>query len=301
MSDLNDWRLAYPGTVLDFGLLSTDYPFSVQMEMGEADVVLQDIPHPTSDGALFGKDSYGGFDITFNLTTIPDFPLPAKPWVTALDLFSSFKSRWRADSIRRIPGEYATLTNLDRNRMVYGRPRKIAPKTSRLRQGLIEYVALFQTNDPNFYSGTEKAALITPVPPASGGFTVPLTPPFNTAVGSAELAPTENEGDLETWPIINFHGPGANYSLELLDGPTSLWSITVPDQIKFDQVLTIDTRPWRRSATLSGGRPANGRLRGTQIEKCMIPVGAFDFRFKVRDESGTAFADVKWRDAYASL
>jgi hypothetical protein len=300
MPDLNEWRLAYSDVTLDFGLLSTEFPFSVQVEITDADAILQDLGHPTSDGAVFGKDSLGGFDITFTLTTVPDFPIPDNPWRTALDLFSSFKTKWRADSIRRIPGVYATLTNLDRDRLVYGRPRKIAPKLARVRKGTIEYVAVFNTNDPNFYGATEKVALITPVPPPAGGFTTPLVPPFNTAVGSAELAPTDNVGDLETWPVIAFHGPGAAFSVELLDGGTSLWTISIPDNVKFDEVLTVDTRPWSRSATING-KPANGKVRGTQLEKCQIPVGEFDFRFKVRDESGTAFADIKWRDAFASL
>lgn len=300
MSDLNDWRLTYPGASLDFGTLSTEYPFSVQVEIGEADLINQDQRHPTSDGMVFGKDSLGGFDLTFNLTTIPEFPLPPKPWVGALDLFSAFKTKWRADPVRLNPGVYAELANLDRGRMVYGRPRKIAPKSTRLRKGLLEYVAVFTTNDPNFYSTTEKAALITPVPPPSGGFTVPLTAPFSTAVGSAELAPTINAGDTDAWPIVSFHGPGKAFSIELLNNTETVWELSVPTQLKFDEVLTVDTRPWSRSATING-RPANGRVRGSQIEKCFIPVGAFTFRFKVSDPSGTAFADAKWRDAFASL
>lgn len=301
MSDLNDWKLEYADVELDFGTMAdTDFPFSVQVEVGETDIVTQDSVHPTSDGTIFGKDALGGFDLIFTLTTLPEWPLVAKPWVNALDLFSAFKAAWRADDIRRIPGAYAMLTNLDRERMVFGRPRKIAPKLARTRKGLIEYVATFTTNGPDFYGMTEKAAIITPVPPVVGGFTPPLIPPFSTAVGSAEIAPTENEGDLRAWPVIQVHGPGSAFSLELLDGPTVLWKISIPGQIKFDQIVTIDTRPWSRSATVNG-RPANGWLRGTQLEKCMIPVGEFDLRFKVTDASGTAFAVTKWRDGFASL
>lgn len=300
MSDLNEWRLAYPGTSFDFGTLAFNYPLKTQVDIGSVDTTVQDQRHPSSDGMIMGRDSFGGFDMTFTITTIPEFPLPVKPWEDALDLFGAMQAAWRADAIRRTPGQYASLTNLDRNRRVYGRPRKIAAKTTDLRQGLMGVVASFQTNDPNFYDETEKLAIITPVPPAGGGFTTPLTPPFSTAGSADEIAPTVNDGNLETWPIIKFHGPGRAHSLSLLDGSDVLWTIKVPDEIKYDEVLTVDTRPWSRSATING-KPANGRIRGTRLEECTIPVGTFDFQYKVTDASGTAFADIRWRDAYASL
>lgn len=300
MSDLNEWRLAYPGTTLDFGTLDTDYPLAVQVDVGTYDLTTQDQSHPTSDGAIFGRDKFGGFTLTFDGRIIPEWPLTATPWHSALDLYSAFKAKWRADSIRRVAGSYATLSNLDRERMVYGRPRKCDPKTTAARRGLMDFVATFDTNDPNFYDTTEKVALITPIPPSSGGFTVPLTPPFSTAVGTGELAPMVNEGDLQTWPVVEFHGPGVDHSLELLAGVSHLWKIVITGKLAYDEVLRVDTRPWSRSATLNG-KPANGRLRGSQIELCTLPVGTFSARYKVKDASGTAFADIRWRDAYASL
>ncbi len=304
MSDLNEWRLSYSDTTFNFGTLASDYPLATQVDMSDVDITDQDERHSFSDGVVMGKDSFGGFTLTFGLKTIPDFPLPEKPWVDSLDLGSAFRAAWRADDIRRIPGQYATLLNVDRNRLVYGRPRKFAPKYDRLRKGLTEWLATFVTNGPDWYSGTEKAALITPVPPVGGGFTTPLTPPFSTAVGGSELAAMVNEGDLATWPVIRFHGPGKDYTLTLLDGVTPLWSITVSGQINFDQYVTVDTRPWSRGATITTGSkvaPANGRIRGDLLEDCKLPVGEFDAQFKVTDASGTAFADIKWRDAYASL
>jgi hypothetical protein len=284
---------------LNFGNLSTTHPFKVQVEIGAIDIDTQDTRHPTSDGVVMGIDSFGGFDLTFGLTTIPE---PGeKPYMAALDKLSAFRAAWRADSIRRVPGQYAVLSNLERERQVYGRPRQVAPKLARVRKGTAEYVAAFTSTDPNFYDTTEKVFLITPVPPAGGGFTAPLSPPFSTVAGAAELSPlVTNVGDLPTWPVVTFHGPGATPSIELLQGATVLWNLRVEGQIKYDEVLTVDTRPWRRSATING-KPANGRLRGTQMEKCQIPVGSYNLRYKVKDKSGTSFVDVKWRDAFASL
>lgn len=304
MSDLNEWRLSYPEAEFNFGILASDYPLATQVDFSDIDMDLQDQAHPRSDGMVMGKDVLGGFTLTFDLKTIPEFPLPDKPWVNSLDLFSAFKAAWRADPVRRVPGRYCSLLNVDRNRLVYGRPRKCAPKFDRLRRGTTQWLATFDTNGPDWYSGTEKAALITPVPPVGGGFVTPLVPPFSTAVSGAELAPMVNDGDLATWPVITLHGPGKDYSLTLLDGATKLWTITVIGQINFDQTVVIDTRPWSRSATTHTGAvvsPANGRLRGVALEACQLPVGSFEMQFKVTDPTGTAFADIKWRDAYASL
>lgn len=311
MTDLNEWRLEYPGVSFDFGTLASTFPFSAQVEFGDTDSVVEDTKHPTADGTIMGKDTLGGFDMTFTLTTVPEFPIPDSPWRSALDLFSAFKAKWRADAVRLNPGEYATLTNLDRNRLVYGRPRKCTPKNARLRKGQVEYVSTFQTNGPNFYSATENLALITPIPVSSGGFGSPLRSPLSTEVGTVDLAEgISNDGDMPSWPVLEFHGPGKAYSFELLDGVNSLWQITIPDAIAYDEILVVDTRPWSRGAVIGkddGGelvdiRPANGLIRGTQLELCTIPVGEdFSYRFRVTDRSGTAFAVARSRDAYAGM
>lgn len=300
MSDLNNWRLEYPGVALDFGNASTGHPFKVQVDVGAPAIKTQDADHPSSDGRVMGLDSLGGFDLVFNLTTLPNGQ--PKPYMGAMDSISSFLAKWRGDTVRREAGSYATLSNLERGRMVWGRPRQAAPKYGRIRQGLGEYVAMFATVDPNFYSTTEKIYLITPIPPAGGGFTVPLSPPFSTAATGAELSPLiSNVGELATWPVVEFHGPGTNPSIELMQGASVLWNLRVADQIKYDEVLRVDTRPWSRGATING-KPANGLLRGDQMEQCKIPVGTnYRLRYKVKDKTGTSFVSVKWRDAYAGL
>lgn len=300
MADLNEWRLQYGAVDFTFGTLASTYPFSAQVDITDAEGTYQDRNHPTSDGVVMGKDVLGGFDLNFALTTIPAYPPVVKPWDAPLNLFSAFKSKWRADDIRLIPGAYATLMNVDRNKLVYGRPRKMGQDLKKARRGVIGYQAQFATNDPNFYSGTEKTAIITPNPGSSGGLVGPLVSPLTVVGSTLDVSAAVNAGDLPTWPIVEFQGPFDSASLELLSGATVVWSLSIPTQLKFDEKITIDTRPWSRSATLNG-KPANGRVRGTQLEKCKLPVGSYQWRYKVVDRTGTAFARMKWRDAYASL
>jgi hypothetical protein len=299
MSDLNDWRLDYPGVSFEFGTLVTGYPFSVQVDIGDTDISDQDQDHPTTDGVIMGKDKLGGFVLNFDMKLVPEHPLVDEMWITPLDAYSQFRAAWRADAVRRSAGAYATLTNLNRERVVYGRPRKCAPKMEHLRHGLVEFLAMFQTNSPNWYDATEKSSTITPIPPSSSGFFVPVITPLTTTGASVDDSTLLNEGDIEAWPIVEFHG-GTNPALELWDGPDLLWTAQVSGGLAFDQVLTLDTRPWSRSATINGN-PANGRMRGSAIEQMGIPVGSFFAQYKVTDPSGTAHAVIRWRDTFASL
>lgn len=266
MSDLNDWVLEVGGVLTPFGTESTDYPFATQVTMTEPKRTVQDGDHPNADGALMGRDVLRGFDLQFAARVLREYPVTEKPWMSALDLYGEFASRWRGDGVRLTPGAYATLRNLERSRMVYGRPRGIAPKFDRLRKGFVEFQMDFATISPDFYSTTEKSI-----------------------VGSSAGV---NEGNLPAWPIITVTGVG-NMSVALQQSGSTLWTITAPSGA--GGTLVIDTRPWARGALLNGG-PANGMLRGSRLEDCRIPAG----NFNIVASGGSSFS-TKWRDTFASL
>lgn len=298
--DLNTWVLTAGSETLYFGTKDSNYPFEVQASISDIDRDTQDTPHPGSDGVMMGRDLLRGFTLEFRAKILQEDLLTAKPWRHALDLYSAFAAKWRADRVRLTPGEYATLANLDRERMVYGRPRAIARESRILRKGILPFQMDFDTISPDFYSTTEKATVITRGASANSGFTGPLSAPISTVVGEAEVGPASNAGDLPAWPVIKINGPGRKHALELFDGSDLLWSVEVPGSLKYDEVMTIDTRPWRRSATINGA-PANGLVRGSQFDECQIPVGSFTLRYRSRDSTGTSFAVINWRDTYASL
>lgn len=298
--DINEWELELAGGVtFDFGTLLTDYPLTAQVEIGAPDYAFEDARHPTSDGEMMGRDLLGGFNITFRITTVPN---PGDNEDTrineAMDLVSFMRAKWLNESSRRLPGEYVTLTNKRRGRMVYGRPRRSAPDYSAIRRGQAGLVAEFRSNNPYFYSAQEHATSFDNITGWSPtGFTLPITMPLTMGASIREDRIIDNNGDVPCWPIIDFHGPGSGMSFELLDPG---WKLQVVDSLAYDEVLRIDTRPWRRGATVNG-RPANGKISGTQLEKCRIPAGTWEGRYKVNDPTGTAFAVVYWRDAFASL
>ena len=300
MPDLNDWVLEYNDTSLPFGTLESGYPFTAQVDFADMTPRSNDMQHPNSDGLVMGIDRLGGQTLTFSVGVVRDQPYAGDAWDRPLDLLSEFRRVWRADELRDVPGTYATIANLARERLTYGRPRKVGPITDRVRKGNAGVLATFEANSPNFYSIVERVASIGSSPAAAGGLRTPIIPPFSTVGSSSEVSPMVNAGDVKAWPVIEMYGPGSNFSVELLRNNTVLWALEFPYTLAFDQTLRIDTRPWSRSATIQGN-PANGRIFGTALQDCTIPVGNFWARFKVKSQYGTAGANLRWRDAFASL
>lgn len=297
MSDINEWQLAGSGIVpLTFGTLASEFPFQSQVDVGEADIVDQDSDHPNSDGIVMGIDRLGGRVLTFDCIIPPEYwrAVEGEKWTAPMDMFNVFAGRWRADAIRRKAGAYATLSNINRSRMVFGRPRKCAAKFDRLRKGEISWLADFKTVDPNFYSTNEYlldvAAGTTVSSPGIPGGGIPGG---GVPAGGSNITWTidgSNPGELNTWPIVEFYGAG---TVTCINGLTEqvLWSLTAATAN-----LVVDTRPWSRSARTMSGAPANGQITGTRIELCQLPPGLFRLRY-----TGQGTTKVKWRDAFASL
>lgn len=298
-TDLNSWRMVTSDQTLAFGTQDTGYPFYTQFSLGKTDRDTQDAGHPTSDGLVMGRDRLRGFTIQFDCRILAEYPVVEKPWLSAMDLYSTFAAKWRADSVRRSPGEYATLINDDRGRQTYGRPRDIAPKSDMLRKGIYDFQMDFASNGPNWYAATQKVAVLQSGPASIGKITSPLTSPLTTIRPKDATIPTLVEGDLEAEPIVEFHGPTNGCSIELFSGATKVWTLKVPGKLHLGETLKVDTRFWRRSAILNKNTPGNGLIRGDSLAKCLLPVGVFTARYRHNDPTGAAFAVIRWRDTYA--
>lgn len=286
MTDINSWILHYTnpnGSVVDynFGLLSDDSPFEVQMEIGDWIRATNDQQHGTDDATLMGRDLVGGMDLTFTLTTIPDFGNPLLVDV-ALDKASEFGSKWRAPYIAKTPGRYATLTNVRRGRFVVGRPRAFARTTARLRKGIIRYVAVFHTITPEFY----KSALTVLAPVR----TVNLN---HTVVG-----------DVPAWPSITLVGRFSTATLAWVpDGGLTGWSITISKVLATGDYIVVTTLPYARGTLDANGTPDQGVLSGSRMADCSLQPGvAGHFLFTTTGTTdGNTRCEVDYYPAYAGL
>lgn len=296
MPDINEWQLTYAGVLpLTFGTMASEFPFQSQVDISAPDADDQDSNHPNSDGLVMGIDRLGGMTLTFDCIIPPEYwrLVEGEKWVTPMNMYGAFAARWRADSIRRISGSYASLANINRNRMVFGRPRKCAPKYARVRKGEVSWLADFKTVDPNFYSINEYLLNVSAGAVVSSAGLGSSLPGGGIQPGGSSIAWTvggSNPGELPTWPTVEFGGVG---SITCLDGVTNqpLWTLTTTLAN-----VVIDTRPWARSVRTVAGQPANGRVTGTRIELCQLPPGLFTLKF-----TGSGTTKVRWRDAYAAL
>lgn len=292
MPDINEWNINYtrfPTNYFvnyDFGSLALDSPLTVQMEIGDADAVDNDVASGSEDFLLPGRDLLLSTDLIFALTTVPDPNNPDR-MTAAMDQVSQFASVWRANGMRNVPGRYASLTNLLRGRTCHGRPRNFSRKHGRgLRRGVIEYAAQFRTITPYWY----------------------VYPMHSASLGIGGPTPQIIGGDEVTWPIITFDGPFTTASLTWNPGVfLDPWTITVNHSVAFNDQVSIDTRPWIRSVETLFEAPARGWIGGDPFASCFLSPtyyntslapGAFTLAATGPTDSGTGVT-IEWADTYA--
>lgn len=304
MVDLNLWRLEYADTLLEFGTHESGHPFTAQVVVGpvELDSSL-DIPHPLSDGTVPGREYARGRVLGFTGAHLDTMPLPSdRKWVPVMDGAATFEGPWRARWAREKAGRVCRLTNVDRGRMVYGRPRPYVPDHASARQGWLTYACDFATVDDRFYSADEHVVAVGLSEGELAAFTFPAAFPVSGATPTSSRFWINNAGTDDSWPVVTFYGPTSNHPrLELLDstGGTA-WELEVATTLAYDDVVEVDSRPWQRTVTLNGG-PVPGLLRGTRLDQVRVPDGFNEAVFTAADASGTARAEVRWRDAWGTL
>lgn len=258
-------------------------------------IAAQDQALVGTDGMQFGVDAQGGMVLT---QTGYAYTSPATG-VAAMDAYSVLAGKWNDSSVRLTNNAVQVLRASypfsSVIRRAYGRGRAISPSLGQVFQGLVPFTAQFQAADNHWYSDTEQSTAIIIPPSLLGTFTFPATPPYQyaattrTGIGAATVG-----GVVATWPRIVFSGPCTNPSLTFLgSGLTIGYSGT----ITLGQPLIIDTRPWYRSATISGGSAAGG-LTGTSLINCQLQVGSQQFQYAAQDFSGVSQCTIFWRNAW---
>ncbi len=298
MVDLNLWQLAYSDTVLEFGTHESGHPFTAQVDVGPVDLEADDLAHPLSDGLTMGRDFTRGRVLGFTGAHLDTFPLPTdRRWVPVLDGAQPFEGAWQAEWCRERPGRLATCANLDRGRLVYGRPRTYVQGLEEVRKGWLTYSAAFATVDGRFYSTDEKVLLVGTEPSSVAAFAFPVAFPFTGATPAAARSWAENAGTHNAWPIITFRR-GGNPKVTMLgdDG----WVLKVDRNLDDNDEVVVDCRPWKRTVTLNG-TPRPGLVRGSRLDDVRIPTGWHELVMEAADPTGLAETEVRWRDAYGSL
>lgn len=255
---------------------------------------------PTEDGRRFGVELRGGETYGFSLFTMDEDEGAA--W----DSYSALKKAWDFRKYRRTSGEYTRLRYrlAGQTRNVYGRPRRWTPgDTSQSHQGLLHIEADFETVDDQVYDDEVKAATVqlnSPLAPESG-FIVPFIPPFSSTprpTDSTSEVVVESDEDTKTWVTVIFStGAGTMSEAEVTIGD---WTVKLSDPIPAHNAVTVDPRPWVRSAALQTGGGVAVNARVTRMTKMWLPPGRHPIIFNGIDPSGAGRCTVSWQNARCS-
>lgn len=301
MADLLDRQFELDGVV--FGV---DCPIEVEScQPGRAELITQRQKNDSGDGVRMGKDFYGSSTWSFRLfTNSEDAP-------GALASYEALSSVWPTDDVRLSSDTVSTLRYRfgDRTRIVYGRGGRWTPTLdTRLWSGYLAAAADFETVDHLYYDDEVNTEIIPIAQPLStGGMIPPVIPPFvSTGVNPERFGDVTIGGDRPTPVWITVEGPISDPKIiapgRVINGkPWAGWVAQLNDTVYPDDPVTIDARPWARSATRQSGGGVRVSARVTQISKLYLPPGRHTLSFSGIDPTGTATAAVSWRNARSSL
>lgn len=287
--DRDPWKISYKDTELEFGTRATGLVFDTAPDLGERAMRTEDTTIPNADGRTFGQDFVEGRTITFSIT------VDGENEDHAHALLSNMAQVWRADPIRMLPGEVATLTS-ERGRVLYGRPRRFASADEELPFGVATVTCDFETADDNWY-GPEQRESITYMPALGGGLVAPLAAPLSTTLSSDRSRAFTVGGDMPTWPIYEITGPITNPVIEIVHNYKLEFQLSLTSR----QTVRIDTRPFSRSVLRN-----NGSVRGTlsrasvRLSKAALAPGTYEMVLRGESAARTATAAVRWRDAFST-
>ena len=279
-----------------------DLPIEVTVfDVAEPGVQVGDLDRPGQDGTVFGRDTKTGSEITFELSVNTRSPEQAKA------AWSELGTRWDAVATRSRSRRVVPLrirTPGERTVVVYGRPRGLE-RTSNLalmKVGRIDAVATFQAADAYFYDdsgeeGGSRSITLTLVADAGGGIVWPVTWPITWGAQGVRQDAVVNRGDSPTWPVVTFHGPVANPSIELVGTGRRL---SLDTTLAFDRSITVDTRPWARTILRDDGASFAGVARGASLAEFQLPVGQTVLAYRGTDMSGQSRCVISWRNAFSS-
>lgn len=262
---------------------------------GAASLRRNDVERPLRDGSIPGRTLLGDRTWAFNMAT------NRKNLTEALETAAALEAEWVSEEVRLNPTVKVPLSyNLDnRWRRVYGRPDRFAgPRGDvRAKRGVGIIIADFTVMDPLYYDDEETSVRLTIVPPSIGGLTAPLTAPLTgTGSGVPRAGFVNNTGNAPTPLKVTFNGPVTNPWVRSADG----WEISLTSTLAYDVSVTVD--PLEGTVLRNDGAPVAGMLsRATRLSRSRLPAGQSELTFGGIDPTGTATADLAWRNASTSI
>lgn len=263
------------------------------------------------DGVQFGIEYYGAINWTISGAIHSGVNSGTRGTAEdAWNAWSMLSRAWTMYPQRTRPREVVPLyfKRPGREQMVvFGRPNRIDPETSRSHAGFISYSATFRQSDPKFYSSSQQSITLDLETPYSGGLLMNATQnalkvPFQTTAGVPRTGFISATGDTDTSPVIVINGPVTSPQVSLYDELSlKRWTVYIPSSIPSGRSVTIDTRNWARSIVDNTGASWAGSYVGSKLQDVTIPPGTNMIEYLGTDVTGTSTCQVLFRNAWASL
>lgn len=275
-----------------FGGAHQDFELTeVELSLGE--VRSGDISWPLRHGSRPGVDYLESGSITF--TAVTTFGINDE--YSADDVVGKFLMAWR-QGLSLPPGVEVPLrvSTPSKERIVYGRPRKVdppVPGSTSMDQGIAELTALFAISDPLAYGAGSTKVSLSVVPKSLGGIIAPLITPISTTKTSGvEYRQIEVDGDAPAPIKVTFHGPATDPRMSVDNAV-----IGIKGNILYDEEIIVDGR--NRTVTYADGRQASMKLtKESRMDKLNVPPGTHEISFSATDRTGTARITVEATPAY---
>lgn len=286
-----NWPATYPAWQLEIGGLVLGSGTSYQIHadgpdgFGLPDLRTSDLPRPQDHGMFFGADFFASRTLAFDVWLLAD---------TAADatvLMDSLLAVWQppagvdglAPLTIRLPGLV--------DRVLYGRPRRLAYNTSRLRAGVVAASLQYEAADPRLYSATGAIATVD-LPTVAGGLTWPTGWPLVWGTGSAGGTSVQNDGNFGSRPIVTFHGDLIGLSLENI---TAGKTFRMQDgyELAADETLVVDFDA--RTVLLDGTASRYGDVDSSSQWWELAPG---ENQLRLGAHSGSGWAEVNYRSAW---
>lgn len=287
----DDWPATPPSWQLEIGGLVLGAGTSYQIHadgpggLGLPDLRTSDLPRPQDHGTFFGADFLSSRTITFDVWLLADTAADTTALMDAL--IAVWQPPSGADALSpltlRLPGQD--------DRILYGRPRRLAYDTSLLRGGAARAILQYEAADPRFYSAT---GAVTPValPAVAGGLTWPTGWPLVWGSGTAGGVTITNAGNFPSRPVITFHGDLVGLSLENITASRT-FQMSDAYTLAAGETLVVDFDA--RTVLLGGTASRYGDVDAASQWWELLP-GANEIRLAAH--SGAGWADINHRSAW---
>jgi len=104
------------------------------------------------------------------------------------------------------------------------------------------------------------------------------------------------EGESATWPVVTIRGPILNPVVEV----AGRFKFAASTSLKFDETLTIDTRPGRQTVLRNGRILAALTRSSSLLPEASLPPGSYTLTLSGSSTTGAPSAQISWRSAYST-